>query len=268
MHYRQLQSIIQSYLFQGYILILYGARQVGKTTLVENLLTDYPEKEVTVFSGDDLDVREKLRPTNYSDLRKVVGSPDILVIDEAQRIENIGLVLKIIHDNQPHTQIITTGSSSFELANKVNEPLTGRSLEFVLYPLSISEVSKNGLEAERNLKQVLTYGAYPNIFDSPEKQTEKLLTTLTNQYLYKDILNFEGIQKPQVIHKLLQLLAYQLGNEVSLPELANKLDLNKRTVEKYIDLLQKAFVIFSLSSFSKNLRSELTKSQKIYLGLA
>jgi hypothetical protein len=161
-------------------------------------------------------------------------------------------------------QIIATGSSSFDLANQINEPLTGRSLEFVLYPLSILEVAANGIEMDRAKEKFMQYGSYPNIYQSSGDLTQKLLKNLTNQYLYKDILQFETIQKPQAIHNLLKLLAYQVGNEVSLQELANKLDLNKRTVSKYIDLLEKSFIVFSMTSFSKNQRKEIGKSTKIY----
>jgi hypothetical protein len=264
MYYRHLQKQIQDYLFQGYVIILYGARQVGKTTLVEQILKNNPKKTTKIFSGDDFDVRESLKPTNYQNLITQTGTPDILVIDEAQRIENIGLTLKILYDNRPEMQIITTGSSSFDLANQINEPLTGRSLEFVLYPLSVLEVAENGIEMNRAKERFMLYGGYPNIYKSNGDITKKLLKNLTNQYLYKDILQFETVKKPEAIHNLLKLLAYQVGNEVSLEELANKLDLNKRTVAKYIDLLEKNFVVFRLSSYSKNLRKEIGKSNKIY----
>jgi predicted AAA+ superfamily ATPase len=264
MYSRLLQNQIQASLFQGYVLILYGARQVGKTTLINQLLANNKDKTQSIFSGDDIDIREKLKPTNFEKLISQTGTPDILIIDEAQRVENIRLTLKILHDNRPQMQIIATGSSSFDLANQINEPLTGRSLEFVLYPLSILEVAANGIEMDRAKEKFMQYGSYPNIYQSSGDLTQKLLKNLTNQYLYKDILQFETIQKPQAIHNLLKLLAYQVGNEVSLQELANKLDLNKRTVSKYIDLLEKSFIVFSMTSFSKNQRKEIGKSTKIY----
>lgn len=264
MYTRHLQKLIQARLFQGFVIVLYGARQVGKTTLVNQILVENRDKTQTIFSGDDLDIREKLKPTNFESLISQTGTPDILVIDEAQRIENIGLTLKILHDNRPQMQIIATGSSSFDLANKINEPLTGRSLEFILYPLSISEVAKNGIEMARTKDKFLLYGGYPKIYQTNGDLTLQLLKNLTNQYLYKDILQFETIQKPKAIHNLLKLLAYQVGSEVSLEGLANKLDLNKRTVAKYIDLLEKNFIVFQLPAFSQNQRKEIGKSTKVY----
>lgn len=264
MFQRKLQKIIQQYLFLGKIIIIYGARQVGKTTLVKELLSQYPNKKSLYLNGDNQDLQNRLKPTNYNDLANFLGDPEILVIDEAQRIENIGLILKILHDNNPKIQIIATGSSSFDLANKINEPLTGRSLEFKLFPLSIQEVATNGLEATRLLPKVLKFGLYPDIFVSNETVTRKLLSTLSEQYLYKDILNYDGLQKPKIVQQLLQLLAYQIGQEVSLQKLANSLDINKKTVEKYIDLLEKSFIVFTLGAYSKNLRNEIMKTQKIY----
>jgi len=264
MYSRHLQVNIEKYLFQKYIIVIYGARQVGKTTLIQQILEKFPNKTSTILNGDDADVREALKPTSFQYLISQTGTPDILVIDEAQRIENIGLVLKILHDNRPEMQIIATGSSSFDLANKINEPLTGRSLEFVLHPLAVTEIAQNGIEMNRVKERFMLYGSYPNIYSSNGEITKNLLKNLTNQYLYKDVLQFETVQKPDIIHKLLKLLAYQIGSEVSLSELANTLEVNKRTVAKYIDLLEKNFVIFQLSSYNKNLRKEVGKSTKIY----
>lgn len=264
MYRRTLQAIIESYLFQQHVIIIYGARQVGKTTLVQQILRNHQNKRTLYLNGDEFDIRQRLQPTNYDKLRSFVGEPDILVIDEAQRIENIGLTLKILFDNNPAMQIIATGSSSFDLANKINEPLTGRSIEFILYPLSIAETAHHGIQAERYRDDILLYGSYPAILSAAGQQRKILLSTLTNQYLYKDIITLEDIRKPAVIHKLLQLLAYQVGSEVSLQELANSLDISKHTVERYLDLLQKAFVIVSLGAYNRNLRNEVAKSRKIY----
>ena len=264
MYHRLTQDRIESYLFKGQIIIIYGARQVGKTTLVNNILNKFSNKKALILNGDDLDLQGRLIPKNYKYLQELIGNPDILVVDEAQKFKQIGLVLKILHDNNPTLQIIATGSSSFELSNKLSEPLTGRSLVFNLQPLSILETSQNKLEIDRNVAKQMIYGSYPNIYDLGNDDKIRYLENIKNQYLYQDILNIGIIKKPQVIQKLLQLVAYQIGNEVSLSELSKSLEIDKKTVENYLDILEKTFVIFSLSSFSKNLRSEVAKSNKIY----
>lgn len=264
MYQRLLQKNIEKWLFKDKIIILYGARQVGKTTLVKQIVSKFPKKQVKYFSADEEIVRNQIKPTSYLELKNAVGEPDILIIDEAQRITDIGLVLKILFDNNPKTQIIVTGSSSLDLANKVNEPLTGRSVEFTLFPLSIQEVAQNGIEAAGHLTKFLTMGSYPGIFTEENELAKKLLKTLTEQYLYRDLLEFEKIKKPKVLAKLLQLLALQIGNEVSFSELSQTLEIDKKTVETYIDLLEKSFVVFTLPAFAKNSRSEISRNKKIY----
>ncbi len=260
---RQLQKNIENWLFKGQIIILYGARQVGKTTLVKEIKKKY-SNECLYLNCDELQVREKLKPTSFIELKNYIGEPKILIIDEAQRVENIGLILKIFHDSSPKTQIIATGSSSFSLANRISEPLTGRSIDFILYPLSLKEIAVNKIDAKKHLSRFLLYGSYPNIYKHNEEDAALLLQKIASQYLYKDLLGYENLKKPQLLIKLLQLLAWQIGNEVSTNELSKTLQVDKSTIERYLDLLEKSFVIFRLSSFSKNLRKEIRKSKKFY----
>lgn len=264
MYARLLQKNIEKWMFQGKIITVYGARQVGKTTLIHSLLKQYQEKETLFLNADEENVRNILRPTSATELKNIIGNPDILVIDEAQRITDIGLILKIIHDAFPHIQILVTGSSTLSLANKISEPLTGRNIKFQLFPLSLSEVSKNAFEATANINHILLWGSYPDIFSRDISYKKTLLENIVNQYLYQDVLEYGNIKKPHIIKKLLQLLAFQIGSEVSLSEFSQNLEVDKKTVEKYLDLLEKSFVVFSLSSLSRNLRKEISKSKKYY----
>ncbi len=262
---RKLGENIEKWLFKGYILIIYGARQVGKTTLIKSLLKEHSDKNSLYLTCDDFDTKSTLEEAkNFSELKNFIGTPEILVIDEAQRVKNIGLKLKLLFDNLENTQIVVTGSSSFELANEVNEPLTGRSLSFKLYPFSVDEVCENQIEVTRSINKFMLYGSYPKIYLTPEHAVEKVLKEVTEQYLYKDLLSIGGIQKPEVLIKLLKLLAYQIGQEFSYNEIASSLGIDKKSVEKYIDVLEKSFVVFRLGPFSKNLRNELKKLRKIY----
>ena len=261
---RHLEDIIHNYLFKNKTIIIYGARQTGKTTLINRILKDY-EKETLFLNGDDADVREMLSDVNSTKLIPVIGDSKIVVLDEAQRVPEPGLVLKIIHDNFTHIQLISTGSSSFDLANKVNEPMTGRKFEFMLYPLSFGEmVDYHGfLTEKRLLEHRLIYGYYPDIalHTGIEK---KLLKSLTSSYLYKDLLVLGTIKKPVLLEKILKALALQIGSEVSYNELAQLLNSDKETIEKYIDLLEKVCIIFKLPSLNRNLRNEIKKGRKIY----
>ncbi len=264
MVHRSLEERIQQVLFKKKVVIIYGARQVGKTTLVQSLTGEY--KNSTLYlNGDDSDIREILSNPGAVKLKPIIGSHKIVVIDEAQRISEIGLVLKIIHDNFKNIQLIATGSSAFELANKVQEPLTGRKFEFYLYPFSFGEMSgfHSYLTEKRSLEQRMVYGYYPDIVlnDSME---EKLLRSLASSYLYKDLLMLDQIQKPALLEKLLKSLALQIGSEVSYNELAKQVGSDKGTVEKYIDLLEKVYIIFRLNGFNRNVRNELKKGKKIY----
>jgi uncharacterized protein len=262
---RDLEKIIQKLLFKGKIITLYGAHQVGKTTLAKQILTQY-QSEKGYFDCESMNVRQLLENQEPSSLKRVFGQTKLIVLDEAQRIKNIGILLKLLHDHLPEIQIIATGSSSFDLSNKINEPLTGRGLEFNLYPFSINELSQlyTPNELETQLEKLLIYGSYPEIFNASLEDTKLLLDNLVNKYLYKDILAFESIKNASILEKLLQLLAFQIGNEVSKHELAVSLQINTKTVERYLDLLEKCFIIFSLKPLSRNLRKEITKKEKIF----
>ena len=259
---RTLQKTIQDRLFKGKALLLFGPRQSGKSTLVEAVLGG---REYLHLSGDDSFVRESLSNTSLSNLKAVIAKHKILFIDEAQRITNVGLTLKLITDQIKDVQVIATGSSAFELSSQVNEPLTGRKFVFMLYPLSYSEmVDYHGFITEKGLiKHRMVFGYYPEIV-SNQGDERKLLSLLTESYLYKDLLTLDQVKKPVLLEKLLKALALQLGSEVSYNELAQTIGANKQTVEKYIDLLQKAFVIFVLPAMNRNVRNEIKKGKKIY----
>jgi predicted AAA+ superfamily ATPase len=262
---RDIQKVLEKYLFKGKIIILYGARQVGKTTVVKEILNSYASN-TGYFNCELTSVKRQLESLEPYQTRDFLGDSKIIVLDEAQKVENVGLVLKQLIDVFPNLQIIATGSSSFDLSNKINEPLTGRALEFKLYPLSISEIVKySGKEAVlESLEKILTLGLYPEIYLSNKNMAQKLVETISSQYLYKDVFELEHIKKPQTIMRLLELLALQLGNEVSVNEIATGLQINRDTVERYIDLLEKSFVVFRLRAFSRNMRKEITKKNKIY----
>ena len=262
---RLIQPQIEKRLFKNKVIIIYGARQVGKTTLVKRIFDKYNDKKL-YLNCELLSVQRGLSMPEAEKLKSYLGENKLIILDEAQKIANIGLILKILIDTYPDIQIIATGSSSFDLANKINEPLTGRTHTFILYPFSISEVkqrnSRFGIEAK--LENILRFGFYPEVFFLSEDDARSRLDEISSNYLYKDILSFEGVKKSSVIVNLLQLLALQLGNEVSYSEIARQLGISRLTVQKYLNLLEQSFVIFSLRSFSRNLRKEISKSVKIY----
>lgn len=262
MIYRELQHKIEQRLFKGKAILVFGPRQSGKSTMIESILAD---KDHLYLNGDDADVREILTNTSAAKLRIILGQKKILFIDEAQRISNIGLTIKLLTDQIKDVQVIATGSSAFELSNHVNEPLTGRKYEFMLYPLSFGEmVTHHGLiEEKRLLEHRLIYGYYPDIVTKTGEEIE-LLKLLTSSYLYKDLLMLEQIKKPVILEKLLKALALQVGSEVSYHELSQTVGSDGKTIEKYIDLLEKAFVIFRLPAFSRNVRNEIKKGKKVY----
>ncbi|GAA0871504.1 ATP-binding protein [Gangjinia marincola] len=259
---RQLLSQLSSKFNSGKAIILLGPRQVGKTTLIKNLLKD---SLYLFLDGDDPTVRDLLKNANTEEIRSLIGKNEIIFIDEAQRVTNVGLTAKIIIDQIKPKQLIMSGSSSFELNNSINEPLTGRKWEYLLLPISWTEFEdKVGyVVSEQQLNMRLLYGMYPDVLNNTGSERD-ILQELVSSYLYKDILTYSGIRKPEILEKLLRALAYQLGNEVSYNELSQIVGVDKNTVSAYIDLLTQAFVIFKLPSFSRNLRNEIKKNQKIY----
>lgn len=260
---RLLQNQLKERLHSGKAIMLMGPRQVGKTTLLKNLFTN-PE-DILWLNGDELDVIELFENASALRLKQFFGSKKIVIIDEAQRIPNIGLKLKLITDTLPEIQLIATGSSSFELANSVNEPLTGRKWEYKMFPLSFAEmVNHHGLlDEKRSLYHRLVFGSYPDVITHIGEEKE-ILKQLTDSFLYKDVLMLEQIKKPEKIVKLLQALAYQVGSQISYSEIGQMIGLDSKTVEKYILVLEQSYVIFRLGSFSRNLRNELKSSKKIY----
>ena len=245
------------------VIVILGARQVGKTTLLSRLHNE--RQKVLFLNCDNIDDVMDLEGKTSTELKMLLSAYDIVFIDEAQRVKNIGLTLKIIGDLKMDTQVIVTGSSSLDMANEINEPATGRLLEHNLYPLSLSELAQSSSEREeqRLLEQRMIYGLYPEVVNEPS-DAKRTLVTLANNYLYKDLFAYKGIKKPDVIQKLVRALALQLGSEVSYNELGNLLGVDKGTVENYINLLEKCFVIFRLDSFSRNMRNEIKKGKKIY----
>lgn len=243
-------------------MLIFGPRQSGKSTLVEALLKD---KDYFYFNGDESDAREVLTNTTSTRLKAYIENKKIVFIDEAQRIPNIGITLKLFTDQIKDVQVIATGSSTFELSGQVNEPLTGRKYEFMLFPLSFAEmVQHHGLLTEKRLiEHRLRFGYYPEILTSPGEEKE-LLKLLADSYLYKDLLMLEQIKKPILLEKLLKALAYQVGSEVNYTELGQTLHTDYKTVERYIDLLEKAFVVFRIHAFSRNGRNEIKRGRKVY----
>ncbi len=264
MIHRILKQSIESRLWKGKVILLMGPRQVGKTTLVTDIASMY-ETETIWLSGDDINDRTRLSAPNLSLIKTLIGQKKFLVIDEAQRIENIGLTLKLIVDHMKGVQVLATGSSSFELANTVNEPLTGRKYEFLMFPLSFAELVShtNAFVETGHLENRLIYGSYPEVVTSSGEEREKL-SLLSDSYLYRDLLTYDRIKRPALLSTLLQALALQLGSEVSYNELAQVVGADKQTIENYIDLLEKAYIVFRLTAFSSYVRNELKKTRKVY----
>jgi len=262
---RQLKNLIRL-LSPNKVIVIYGPRRCGKTTLLNKFLDKVKEKYLFV-SGEDLSVQNYLGSQSIAKLKDFTGKNKLLVIDEAQKIEKIGLNLKLIVDHIEDIKVIATGSSSFDLSKDVGEPLTGRKFVLRLFPLAQMEVSsvEEKHETDANLEARLIYGSYPEIvIINDNKQREIYLREIVSSYLYKDILELEGIRHSNKLIKLLQLLAFQIGKEVSYSELATQLGMSKNTVEKYLDLLEKVFVLYRLSGFSRNLRKEISKNHRYY----
>jgi len=263
---RLLSTQIKDALMPGKVLVLYGPRQVGKTTLAKDLLASSSFRSKFI-NADELIYREALASQNRQRLGEILGDSELLVIDEAQRVPEIGINLKILVDNFPHAMILATGSASFELANKISEPLTGRKLTFTLYPISYLEIGQTlgGFEARAQLERWLIWGSYPaSVTTDNLTLRERFIGELIGSYLYRDILEMEGVRRSEKIVDLLRLLAFQIGQEVSVAELAASLALHRQTVERYLDLLEKVFVIFRVGGFSRNLRKEVTKNPRYY----
>ncbi|MCR5289397.1 MAG: ATP-binding protein [Treponema sp.] len=263
---RDLQNILTSRIGKGKVIILIGPRQVGKTTLLKAMLSGHVSSNtVQYWNCDESEVRAMLSQGSTNRYKSLVGSSSFIVIDEAQRVKDIGLALKILHDNFPDVQFAVTGSSSLDLSNTINEPLTGRKFEYNLFPFSVNELINhtNMLDEIKQLENRLVYGFYPDVVNNPGDEKE-ILSNIVSSYLYKDVFEFQDVRKPAIIEKLVQVLALQVGSEVSFNELGNFLGIDSLTVQRYIDLLEKAYVIFHLHSYSRNVRNELKKSIKIY----
>ena len=264
MFIRDLSKIVKNELQEKEVLIIYGARQVGKTTLVKTVLK---KKNGILLNCEKPEVMEILSERNIARIKRLFGDNKIIALDEAQKVPAIGEVLKLIYDEESFDcKLIATGSSSFELSGKITEPLTGRNRKLKLLPVSLNEIrNKNGwLWIEENIEDLLIYGQYPAVLMVPENRKEILLEELTADYLYQDILTLERFKNPLLLNKLLKAIAFQVGSQVSINELSGFLGIAAQTVEKYLDLLEKSFVIYQLGTYSSNLRNELKKSRKYY----
>ena len=261
---RDLKTTFKKYLSSGKVLVIYGPRQAGKTTFVRHLFTG--DKKTLYLSCDHLRVREQIKPDALL-LKSLIGSAGTVILDEAQYLDNAGLVLKIMKDSFPALRLIATGSSSFDLANKLSEPLTGRHYTFLLLPLSLAEIKEfvSAVDYRIYLEQTMLYGSYPGVFRLPSTEEKiRLLNTLTDDYLYRDILVFNLVRNSQKVRDLLIALALQLGGEVSYQELGTMIGMDRKTIEHYLDLMEKSFIVFRLRPFSRNRRKELSGKVKVY----
>jgi len=248
----------------GKAIIIFGPRQVGKSTLL-NLIKESVAENPVFLDCDSIEVKRILEGSSLNNLKRIITKDSTVFIDEAQRVKNIGLTLKIITDQIKPKQLYVSGSSSFNLLNEINEPLTGRKLEYHLFPFSLKELVDHFgfLEEGQNLEYRMVFGMYPDIINNPGNETE-LLKNLTDSYLFKDVFTFQDMRKPEMLEDLLEALAHQVGSEVSFNELAQLIGSNPHTVQKYVGMLERAFVIFRLRSFSRNARNEIKKGRKIY----
>lgn len=263
---RSVLTLIKDWLNKNKVIIIYGARQVGKTTISKQLIAEQGEDKCKYFNCEVVANRKVFESDNLLEIVNNFDGKKFIVVDEAQKVKNIGSILKQLHDEYPDIQIIATGSSSFELGNKLNEPLTGRNIKYTVYPLSVKEISQvyGYTQIGEKLESLLRFGSYPGVFDNTDQQCKDLLDVMANDYLYRDVLVLENIKKPALLEKLLSALAFQIGNEVNYNELAKLLGTTPPTVERYVDLLEKSFVIYRLRSFSRNSRNELKKGFKVY----
>jgi len=260
---RTITSSIVSKIGRGKAIMLIGPRQVGKTTLILNQLQG---KDYTFYNGDDPAIRRILDTPNTKEIESLIAGNKIVFIDEAQRIKNIGLTLKIITDQFKDVQLWISGSSSFNLFNELNEPLTGRKWEYELFPISWEEYENHigYLHSEQDLENRLIYGMYPDVINNERGEEKEILRNLVNSYLYKDILALGEIRKPEVLEKLVQGLALQIGSEVNYNELSQLVSISKDTIQRYIEILEKGFILFKLRSFNRNVRNEIKRGRKIY----
>ena len=263
---REIDDFLSKRMFAGKVLVVYGPRQAGKTTAIERFLAESPfSGDVLRFDGEETADRDLLADASAEKLRLLIGNKKVLFVDEAQKIPEIGRVLKRLYDKLKGVQVIATGSSSEELAEKSEEPLTGRKFEYTLLPPSFAELSalSSPLEEHRQLERRLTYGSYPDVVTHPGDEVERI-RMIGKGYLYKDILRHESVRRPELVDKILRALAFQVGQEVSFNEIAQLVGTDAKTVAKYVDLLEKGFVVFSRMSYSQNLRNELKKSRKVF----
>ena len=263
---RTLQAKIEERLTPGKAVLIYGARRVGKTILLKEIFNKIEGKKMLLI-GEDMDVQNMLQNRSVHHYRQLFEGMNLLAIDEAQSIPEIGSVIKLIIDEIPHIQVIATGSSSFDLLNKIGEPLVGRASQFLLTPFSIREIAQkqNGMELRQNLENRIVYGSYPEVVGmTSNTMKEEYLRDIVNAYLLKDILAIDGLRNTAKMNRLLQLVAFQIGSEVSYEELGKQLGMHRETVEKYLDLLSKVFVVYKLGAFSRNMRKEVSKAGKWY----
>lgn len=259
---RYLSQKIRDSLNKGEVVILYGARRTGKTTLARDILSGSANS--LYLNCDEPDIRQRLTNRTSTELKVLFGNAQLVVIDEAQRVENIGLTAKLVHDTFPEIRLLLTGSSSIDLVNTIKEPLTGRPVEYTLYPLAVTEVAGNSLEVGRLLEKSLVLGGYPQSWQMGHDDATAYLRNMVNNYLYRDAFAINTVYDTTIIDRLLRLLAYQVGNEVSYSEVAQHIEVGKETAMRYIDLLEKAFIIFRLNQYRKNQRSEVGRLRKVY----
>lgn len=263
---RIVQDQIESKIGQQKVILLYGTRRTGKTTIIEKIIQKF-SSDVLLLHGEDMQISAILQNRTIANYQQLTKGKKIIIIDEAQAIPEIGKILKLLIDTIRGITVIATGSSSFDLVNRTGEPLVGRNLEFYLYPIAQAELStiEEFLTTKQNLEERLIYGSYPELWHLNNLQErETYLKQMVNSYLLKDLLSFENIKGADILYKLLQMLAWQVGSQVSTVELATNLQINKATVERYLDLLSKVFIIYPLSGYSNNLRKEVSKSKKWY----
>lgn len=266
---RELHSRIKERIQENKVVLIYGPRRVGKTTLVKEISQELKEKgeKVMFANGENIETQEELSSQSIEKLKRTLAGVDVLILDEAQKISEAGLNLKLIVDHIPHIKVIASGSASFDLAQKVGEPLVGRKFTFHLYPLSIKEIVefRDLLYYKSFFEDHLIFGGYPEVFNLESSGAKKdYLKEIVDSYLFKDIFEFESIKNHKKIKDLLVLLALQIGKEVSLSELSNKLDIHIDTVSRFLDLLEKSFIVINIRGFSRNLRKEVTKTSRYY----